>query len=62
MEEIFKKWSMRKLHSQKNGLLTVIWKSWNYFNKEYFFELMKSMHERIKAFIKAHGRANQLLF
>ena len=31
--------------------------SWNYFNKEYWFNLVKSMHERIKAVIKASGRA-----
>ena len=42
---------------QKN-LLNAIWKSWNYFDQEYCFKLLKSMSERIKAVIKARGGAN----
>ena len=40
-------------HQRKSA----IWEIWNHFDKEYCFELMKLMPERIKVVIKALGGA-----
>ena len=37
----------------KEYILILIWESWNHFEKEYGFRLVKSIHEWNKAFIKA---------
>ena len=39
----------------QKDLLTAIQKSWNHFDKDYCFELVKFMPERITAVIKAWG-------
>ena len=46
-----------KAPSTKEDLLTAIQESWNHFDKEYCFKLMKSMSKRIKAVMKIQGRA-----
>ena len=43
-------------------LLTSNWKSWNHFDKECCFRIMKSMPERIKAVIKALEEETKHLF
>ena len=48
-----------KAPSTKEDLFTVIQESWNHFDKEYCFKLVKSMSEIIKIVIKAQRRANE---
>ena len=52
----------KKVLSTKEDLLTAIWESWNFFDKEYFTKLMKPMLERIKAVIKAWGGTTKYWF
>ena len=42
-----------KIPSIKKDLLTGIRESWNFFDKEYYFKLVKPTPERIKDVIKA---------
>ena len=49
----------KKAPSTKKDLLTVIWESWNNFDLEYWFKLVKSMLERIKALIKAQEKVTK---
>lgn len=42
-----------KVPFSKNYLLTAIHESWNHFDKEHCFKLLKYMPERIKTVIKA---------
>lgn len=43
----------------KKDLLTAVWESWHYFNKEYLFKLVKSMSERIQAILKGSRGATK---
>ena len=48
----------RKALFNKEKFLTAIWETWNHFDKEYCFELVKFIPERIKADIKISMSGN----
>ena len=51
-----------KVPATKENLLTAIRESWNHFDKEYYFELVKSMPERIKVVKKAQRGETNTIF
>ena len=58
----FKKIIPKKAPMIKEYLLTAIRESWNHFDKGYYFKLVKSLAERIKAVIKAQRGVTNSIF
>lgn len=52
---------MTQLHPAKTDLPTAIWESWDLTDKEYY-DLVKSISQRIQAVIKARGGATKFVF